>query len=440
MRPRFLARRCERLSSRVCSFAAVAVLLGACGGGESGTESDGSTTTGTSTSTGAEPTTGATTGATTGTTTEVAPTSTGDDGTTTGPPLEGYDDPALWLCHPDKAAADDACLSADLTATELLPDGGTAIVEHTIAAAPAFDCFYVYPTVDIRFQAGQTENFDDIDQELDPLLNQAAHFTSMCRMFAPLYHQVTIGTYGSDQLETLLSAAYEDVQAAFESYLERHADGRPLLILGHSQGTYMTTRLLQEVVEPDPALRERLLAAILLGGSFSVPFGADVGGTLSTIPLCTSVEQLGCVLAWRTYAAELPPEEGAQAPDIAGNDVACTNPTALGGGSARARGAYFPNFTHQEAVFPKIEFGAAIDTPFVIMRDYYGLSCQTDGAGQHFLAVSIEPDPGDVRTNPIDFEAPLFAPAFLGLHVLDYNFALQELLDLAAAKAEAAGL
>ncbi|SFF50771.1 Protein of unknown function, partial [Nannocystis exedens] len=210
--------------------------------------------------------------------------------------------------------------------------------------------------------------------------------------------------------------------------------------LGHSQGTHMTTRLIQEVVEPDPALRERLLAAFLLGGSFSVPFGEQVGGTLATIPLCESAEQLGCVVAYRTYAAGLPPEGTSNAPDIPGNDVACTNPAAPGGGSARARGAFFPNFTHQEAVFPKIDFGAAIDTPFVVMRDFYGLSCQTDGDGEHFLAVAPEPDADDVRTDPIDVMAPLFNPGFLGLHVLDYNFALQDLLDAAAAKATAAGL
>ncbi|WAS89963.1 DUF3089 domain-containing protein [Nannocystis punicea] len=423
----------SRLLVVVALLAAVA-----CGGGGGGGTA-GETSTGSTDGSASAATT--TTSGTTDPTTGVAPTTgTSGEASTTGAPLEGYDDPALWLCHPDKPVEADACLSADLTATELLADGGTAIVEHTIAAAPAFDCFYVYPTVDIRFQPGQTESFDDLEQELDPLLNQAARFTSMCRMFAPLYHQVTIGTYGSAELETLLTAAYQDVLAAFESYLERHADGRPLLIFGHSQGTYMTTRLLQEVVEPDPALRERLLAAILLGGSFSVPFDTQAGGTLPTIPLCESAEQLGCVVAYRTYAAELPPEPGSQAPDIAGNDVACTNPAALGGGSARARGAFFPNFTHQEAVFPKIDFGQAIDTPFVIMRDFYGLSCQADVDGEHYLAVALEPDADDVRTNPVDFTAPLFAPGFLGLHVLDYNFALQDLLDLAAAKAAAAGL
>lgn len=407
----------------------------ACGGGGSGS-SDMSQGPGSST--------GAETGATLASTSE--PTSAGateagsSGGSTGGAPLEGYDDPALWLCHPDKPAGADACLSSDLTATEILPDGSTAIVEHVPAVDPAFDCFYVYPTVDLRLTPGQTEDFDDIDQELDPLLNQAARLTSMCRVFAPLYHQVTIGTFNSDQAGPLLDAAYQEVLAAFESYLARHADGRPLVILGHSQGTFMTTRLVQEVVEPDPALRQRLLAALLLGGGVSVPFGAAVGGSFSTIPTCQTPEELGCVLAWRTYAAELPPAPGNQSPDVPGDDVACTNPAALDGSPARGRGAIFPTFTHQEFVFPKIDFGAAIDTPFVLIRDFYSLSCQLDSDGLHFLAVAPDPAPGDVRVDPIDVGAPLFSPEFLGMHVFDYNYAMQDILDIVAAKAEAAGL
>lgn len=85
-------------------------------------------------------------------------TETGD----TDEPLEGYDDPALWLCHPDKDPGDDQCLTHDLSATVVAPDGSTTVVPHTPVDAPEFDCFYVYPTVDLRLTPGQTENFDDI--------------------------------------------------------------------------------------------------------------------------------------------------------------------------------------------------------------------------------------------------------------------------------------
>jgi hypothetical protein len=417
----------------------------ACGGGATGeadtgtadaSAADASTA---DASTDAAPTTGAaeSTGATAGTSTTGG--SSGDE-SSGDVPLEGYDDPGLWLCHPDKPVGEDQCLSADLDVTELLADGTTALVEHTFAADPAFDCFYVYPTVDLRIEPAQTEDFVDIDQELDPLLNQAARFTRMCRMFAPLYHQVTLGTFNSDQAEVLLDAAYQDVLAAFTSYLDRHAGDRPLVIMGHSQGTFMTTRLIQEVVEPDEALRGRLLAALLIGGSVSVPDGELVGGSFTGLPLCQAPEELGCVIAYRTFAADLPPEPGTQGPDIAGNTVACTNPAALGGPATLARGAVFPTFSHQEFVFPSFDFGPDIDTQFVMLRDFFALECQTDSDGLGFLAASAAPAADDMRTNPVDFENPLFGPGFLGLHVLDYNLAMEDLLALVEAKAAAAGL
>lgn len=418
----------------------VSTLL-ACGDGSAGAAGSAETgaaetSTGTAESSGSTGAAGSTGVPTTGSGSET----TGNDESSTGAPLDGYDDPGLWLCHPDKPADQDECLSADLDMTELLADGTTQLVLHEFAAEPAFDCFYVYPTVDIRLTPGQTEDFEDIDQELDPLLNQAARFTRMCRMFAPLYHQVTIGTFGSDQVADLLDAAYQDVHAAFTSYLEHHAGDRPLVIMGHSQGTFMTTRLIQEVVEPDPALRERLIAALLIGGSVSVPAGELTGGSFVGLPLCQDAAELGCVVAYRTFAADLPPEPGTQTPDIPGNTMACNDPMTLVGPATHARGAVFPTFSHQELVFPSFDFGAGIDTEFVLMRDFFALECQVDSDGLGYLAASAAPADDDMRVNPVDFTNPLFGPGFLGLHVLDYNLAMEDLLALVEAKAAAAGL
>jgi hypothetical protein len=427
--------RASRHSGRVRPLLALSLALVACGRDDAATTD--ADTTATAAGPGATTTSGSAGAPPTPTSSSTADTR-GEDDTSTGAPLEGYDDPGLWLCHPDRPEGEDACRSADLTATELLPDGGTEVLEHVAATDPPFDCFYVYPTVDLRLAPGQTEDFADLDQELDPLLNQAARFTSMCRMFAPLYHQVTIGTFGSDQAATLLAAVAVEVAGERVLHVDVRGGERPFVILGHSQGTFMTQRLLREVVEPDPALRERLLAAVLLGGSFSVPQGEAVGGSLAQIPVCEAREQVGCVLAYRTYAADRPPGAGVLVPEVPGGDHACTNPAGPGDAPARSAGAYFATFTHQPLVFLPLEF--AVDTPFVRMRDYYTLTCATNVDGVHYLAVAADPAEGDVREDPVDFDDPLLSPDFLGLHVFDYNFALQDLLDVVAAKAAAAGL
>lgn len=368
------------------------------------------------------------------TNTDTGDTETETDEGDTDEPLEGYDDPALWLCHPDKDPDDDQCLANDLTATAIGPDGSLTVVEHTPTDDPPFDCFYIYPTVDLRLAPGQTENFNDIKQELDPLLNQAARFTSLCRMFAPLYHQVTLGTFSSAEAPQLLDAAYQDVLAAFQSFREHNGD-RPLVIMGHSQGTFMTTRLLQEVIEPDPELRDRLIVALLIGGSVSVPPGEVIGGTFDMLPLCESAEQTGCVIAYRTYAADYPPGMGDQTASGPGLSVACTDPAALLGRDKFA-GTDLPTFSAQPAAFVPVGAGFA-DTPFVRLGDFYASECLTDVDGNQYLAISVAPEPSDVRQNPIDFANPLLSPNILGLHVLDYNFPMAELLELVAIKAEA---
>jgi hypothetical protein len=91
-------------------------------------------------------------------------------------------------------------------------------------------------------------------------------------------------------------------------------------------------------------------------------------------------------------------------------------------------------------VFPSLDFGQPIDTPFVLMRDYYVGTCMPDADGLGFLAIANAPDGGDTRSPAVDIDNPLLNPGFLGLHIFDYNFAQQDLLDAVAAKAAAKGL
>ena len=344
-----------------------------------------------------------------------------------GPPEPlDYAEDRFWLCRPGLDG--DECLAADLTATEVLPDGSFARVEGPVAATdPPYDCFYVYPTVALGGRAGNVDVsvLDDHGPMLDPLLNQAAWLRAQCRIFAPLYRQITLPTYLRGDAEAYLENAYRDVEAAFAVFLETIGD-RSFVVMGHSQGAHMTRRLLERVIDPDPALRARLIVGLLIGGDV-------LDGSFEAIAPCTTEAEPGCVIAYRTYAEGYPPSRDME------DGLTCANPTALGGGEGRSAGAYFPLFAHQPAFDVEHAVDPSITTPFVLLRDLYASECIASGGGQ-YLEIRIRPGAGDTRTSPVPLDHALFNPNITGLHVLDYNYFLDDLRRVVAAKASARGL
>src|SRR3954463_5407717 len=129
-----------------------------------------------------------------------------------------------WLCKPGKA--DNPC-DVSLNTTLLSPSGKKLGVQHIKPARhPKFDCFYVYPTVSDQKTAAA--NFH-IDPELRSIaLYQAARYTSDCRVFAPVYRQITLlGILGAAKPTAADRArAYQDVRDAWRDYLRNHNHGR----------------------------------------------------------------------------------------------------------------------------------------------------------------------------------------------------------------------
>ncbi|MGH7788440.1 MAG: pectin acetylesterase-family hydrolase [Candidatus Binatia bacterium] len=351
---------------------------------------------------------------------------------------ERYASDDLWLCKAGKA--DDQCSGHSLDATAVLPDLSLAVQPHLPAAAePGFDCFYVYPTVDLTGPVGNHTDFSDISLELDPLLSQAARFNGVCRIFAPLYRQITLASFGAPNAAELLAFAYADVEDAFRHYMGQYNNGRDVVIMGHSQGTRMTTELLQKEFDDVPGLRERLITALLIGGGVTVPDGQTVGGSFQNLPLCTADEQTGCIVAYRSYADGFAPTGGSNDPGGEGLDMACTNPAALGGGKALFSGTYLPLSANQPLFRIGMDLGLPIETPFALFEDFYAGECVRDAEGHSYLRISVEPGSGDLRTNPIPFNHGVLAPGFLGTHILDYNFPLGDMIELVRIKAEATG-
>jgi len=104
----------------------------------------------------------------------------------TAPAKNDYADDKSWLCRPGRQ---DAC-AVDMSATVVSSDGRLTREAWTANPKAAVDCFYVYPTVSTDPTPNSDMNADPA--ELNVVRTQFARFGSQCRLFAPLYRQVTL--------------------------------------------------------------------------------------------------------------------------------------------------------------------------------------------------------------------------------------------------------
>ena len=288
------------------------------------------------------------------------------------------------------------------------------------AAAPAVDCFYVYPTV-----SHETTDYSDLQatpEVRNVVRDQAGRLTSRCRLFAPVYRQLT-----SAGLKHALDAdakggalnwdpPYRDVLAAWRDYLGRDNRGRGVVLVGHSQGAILLQRLIAEEIDGRP-VQARLVAAFLAGDpSLPVPAGARVGGAFKSTPLCAAAAQTGCVYVWADYRAG-----DAASPKAFGLDpggalrAGCADPAAPSGGSG-ALTAYLP----RPAIAP------ADDPPWVEVRGQLTVACVDDGRN-HVARVTVLP----TRFHDLlegAFDRMSSRPGW-GLHTLDMALTQSAVLD-----------
>jgi pimeloyl-ACP methyl ester carboxylesterase len=349
-------------------------------------------------------------------------------------PLD-YGDPALWLCKPGNDPNE--CL-ANIDATEFRKDGSQRVAQHVPATDPAYDCFYVYPTVDISGR-GNTTDFSDVSYILDALLNQAARFNRICEVYAPLYRQQSFGAGGA--LSGDAELAHGDVERAFLYYMEHFNHGRKFVIVGHSQGTNILSLVMSKHIDADPKLRARMISAVLIGGAaLYAPEGQHVGGTFQHIPFCTAPGQPGCVIAYDSFAKEVPPSADTEmgfghAP--AGSVNACTNPSLLAGNAGRYRGSYFPAIAKDPLFMPGLPANEplAVSTQSILVRDLFSGEC-VHRDGLSYLEISVDQAADDARAVPA-YRYSLQEQLGIGMHTGDFSVPEDDLIDAVEQQAKA---
>ena len=356
---------------------------------------------------------------------------------------EVYADDAHWLCKPGR---DDVC-ARDLDATVVNADGSTEVEQLEPAEDPPVDCFYVYPTT----SADEGANSDFAPQEAEEIVtayNQVARLTSACRVYAPIYRQFTLATIGGgggggEGGASPFDIAYGDVLDAFKQFIANESDGRPFVLIGHSQGASHLSRLVADEIDDEPLLRDRMVSALLLGWPITVPEGEVVGGSFQHIPLCQATDQTGCVVAYSSFRSTAPPPPGSLfGRAMGGGQAACVNPARPEGGGPATLHPYFAVDQPEGALiggasaqpYADADRTAEITTPFVTYPDLIEAECVSEG-GFTYLSLTIHGDPDDPRTDDIGGD---LTPEW-GMHLVDANVAMGDLVDLVQKQTEAFG-
>jgi hypothetical protein len=284
------------------------------------------------------------------------------------------------------------------------------------------------------------------DAERNVIKQQFARFASKCRPYAPMYRQVTLVGLrkvlnGSGSLDH--GVQYDDVRDAWSYYIEHDNRGRGFVLISHSQGSFILSRLIREEID-GKAVQAHMVSAILPGMTLAVPSGQDVGGTFQHVPLCRSVSQTGCVITYASFRSTLPPPANTLFGKVTEKDMqaACVNPAALGGGSGELHaylstdgrtivGTTPPKPWIEPARQPVADSGQKIDTPWVSVPGMLTAQCASNDNAT-YLEVTVQADPSGGRTDDIigDLRGNGGVQANWGLHLVDVNLAMGNLLDV----------
>jgi Protein of unknown function (DUF3089) len=346
-----------------------------------------------------------------------------------------------WLCQPGQAP--DPCVSG--VAATAVTAGGTmtpATWPHS-AVASKFACFYVYPTTGVT----GTGNTGLAVTKLETYVanEQTAPFSQVCDVWAPLYRSQTLtsvqkGLAGDENLmRSTFTTAYDSVLPAWRWFVA-HTGSKPVILIGDSQGAAILIHLISARLGHQPSELRRLLVAILVGGNLQVPSGQLAGSTFTNVPLCASATQTGCAIAFSSYPSPPPadsvfgrPGQGVSLQSgqtaTAGQQVACVNPAALGGGAGDLD-PYLLTATQLGLKEP-------VSTRWVTYPGLYSATCQQSGGATWLQVTSLA---GTSQARPVVNEDIVgnygdTGPAW-GYHAYEYGLALGNLLrDVAGQEA-----
>lgn len=297
-----------------------------------------------------------------------------------------YADEAMWYARPGMKGTNPV---------QWLPDN---IQPDSVPVDAAV--FFVHPTSYLK-KAHWNAPLDDKDANRIGTMvvrANASVFNRSADVWVPRYRQATFGAFVTSAPEARQAhdLAYADVAQAFDAFIAAQPADRPIVLAGHSQGSFIVKRLLKEKVAGTP-LAKRVAAAYVIGWIVDIDRDLPAMG----LPACAAPDQAGCVISYLSFADDADTammrdayERFAGAGDaVAKPHYLCSNPLTGGiGGSA-------PADRNPATLVPDLKFESG-----TLKQGIAGATCAADGT----LRIGSGPDLG-----------PLVLPGG-NYHVYDY--------------------
>lgn len=280
----------------------------------------------------------------------------------------------LWIARPDMAESNPAQWLPDRMADRIADRG------KPIAAA----VFFIHPTTYYEKLHWNGPTDDAVSGQLDTVVARTmASAFNQAAVWVPRYRQATVGAFFTDRADgkAALDLAYRDVLEAFDAFLAATPADQPIVLAGHSQGSFHLKRLLSDRIAGTPLAR-RVIAAYVIG--WPVELSAELPAL--GLPACTAPDQAGCIVSYMSFtdvgdpavmrAAYRHVTPGANRPDAR---FLCSNPLTGGiGGSA-------PPSANLGATVPDLKMEHAALKPGLV-----GATCAPDDT----LRIGEGPDMG----------------------------------------------
>ena len=174
------------------------------------------------------------------------------------------------------------------------------------------DVFYVYPTA--WYKADPLEpDFCAIDNPImltgsqKAFNSQATAFETAGNIYAPYYRQAdaafTLTLPPAERWAVIDSIPAKDAIAAFDHYIKNYNNGKPFILVGHSQGAQVLLILLNKYMSEHADVYARMVCAYVIG----YPVTAEFMNASKHLKFAGGADDTGVIVSYNTQSPSVAP-------------------------------------------------------------------------------------------------------------------------------------